>query len=51
MNAEDLKDLEEMLERQINRRDKEIRVNGFASKKTVNQISRTRLLIAMASER
>jgi len=51
MKSEELKELEEMLERQIKRRDKEIRINGFASKKTCDQIGRTRLLIALADER
>ena len=34
-----------MLNRQILRRDKEIKHNGFASKKVTDQISKTRLLI------
>lgn len=40
-----LKELEEMLERQIKRRDKEIRINRYASKRTTTKISRTRMLI------
>lgn len=44
MNTE-LKELKEMLERQLKRRDKEISFNGFASKKTTSQISKTRSLI------
>ena len=51
MRKQELLELEEMLERQIKRRDKEIVVNGFASKRTSDQISRTRQLIALASKR
>ena len=49
MKSKELKGLEEMLERQIKRRNKEIRINGFASKKTVNRISRTRQIIALVN--
>lgn len=44
MNTE-LQSLYDMLNRQILRRDKEIKHNGFASKKVTDQISKTRLLI------
>lgn len=43
----ELQSLHDMLNRQILRRDKEIKHNGFASKKVTNQISKTRLLISM----
>lgn len=47
MENQELKDLEERLKRQIRRRDKEIRIVGFAKKKTVSQIARTRKLIEL----
>lgn len=43
----ELEELNMMLARQIKRRDKEIKFNGCSSKKTANQISRTRMLIEM----
>lgn len=43
----ELKELQEMLERQLKRRDKEIVFNGFPSKKTTDQISKTRRLIKL----
>ena len=47
----ELIELEEMLERQIKRRQKEIQVVGFASKKTTDQISRTRQLISLEKKK
>jgi hypothetical protein len=45
LTSQNLKELEEMLERQIKRRDKEVFHYGIASKKVSNQISRTKMLM------
>jgi hypothetical protein len=50
MDSQELIELEEMLERQIKRRDKEKIINGFPSKKTTDQISKTRQLIKLFSK-
>jgi len=51
MKSKELIELEAILEAQIKRRNKEIKINGFASKKTTDKISRTRQLIALENER